>query len=170
MKNFKLFLITILTLGLTACSSDDDNNTVVLDLATIAGTYDVVFYEGSEIETDAGTSVVVKRSEFTTDTFTNTIYTFNSNGTFSRSGSFRITETETVTGQNSTTSSEIDSFDDVNVAFSVNTTSRTITLDGEVYDVTQFNGTNLRFTIMDSETVNGNIVTEEVEYRLVKQN
>lgn len=169
MKIFKLFFIAIAVIGFTACSSDDDNNTVELTNANLAGTYDVVFLEGSEVETDASSGVVVRTIQITADTFTNAIFIFNTDGTYSSSGDYRINFTITVTNVGTETESEIDSFDEAG-NYSTNDTNRTITIDGQVSDVTLFDGTNLYITFEETDSFNGNTTVSNSEIRLVKRN
>lgn len=168
MKIFKAFLFIALALVVTSCG-DDDAPVVELTNSNLVGTYNVVFLEGSFEETDNSSGVVVARAEFRGDTFTNATFTFNENGSYTAEGSYRSTTTFTVTGEAPSTESEIVDLDDTG-NFSVNTNSRTITFDGEVNDVTLFDGTNLYVISNDTEVEDGNTTTFTSEIRLVKQN
>ncbi len=169
MKIFRLFFMTIAVIGLTACSSDDDNNAVELTNTNLAGTYDVVFLEGSEVETDDSSGVVVRTIEVTGDTFTDAIFIFNADGTYSASGDYRVNFTITTTNVGTVMESEIDSFDETG-NYSTNNANSTITLDGEVGDVTLFDGTNLYVTFEETDSFGGNTTVSNSEIRLVKRN
>ena len=169
MKIFKFLFIALTIFGLTSCSNDDDNSTVELTIDNVVGTYDVVLLQGSEVVTDNSTGVVVVTRQITTDTFTNAIFIFNTDGTYSSSGSFRATLTETITGQNPTSESEIQSLDDDGLSFSVDTANRTITLDGQLGNVTLFDGINLYINLERTDTFNGNTTVFNTELRLRKQ-
>lgn len=168
MKILRFFLLAVLTLSVTACG-DDDSPTVELTTSNLVGTYDIIFLESNSVETDNGSGVVVERTQSVGDTFTNAMLVLNQNATYTVSGSYRVTETITTTGESPTTETEIENLDDSG-SFSVNTTSRTITFDGEVNDVTLFDGANLYLTNSDSEVIDGNTTVFNTEIRLVKQN
>lgn len=168
MKILKFFLVVAVLFTITACSSDDDSSRVELTSENFVGTYNVVFFEGESEETDAGSGVVVSRESFEGDTFTNAVFVFNNDGTYSSSGSYRLTTVERVTGQSSETTTEIEEFDSSGT-YSLNTESRTITFDGDISDVTRFNGVNLTIETTNTETEDGDTITEEIEIRLVKQ-
>ena len=172
MKSLKLFFIAIAAFGLTSCSSDDDggNNSVELTVENIEGTYNVVFLQGSEVETNDNTGVIVATRQITTDTFTNAVYTFDANGTYSASGSFRVVTVETLTGQNPATESEIQSFDEEDLPFTVDTANRVLNLEDGARNVILFDGTNLHMTFEETDTFEGNTSVINSELRLVKQN
>lgn len=169
MKIFKLFFMAIAVIGLTACSSDDDNNTVELSVTNLAGTYEVVFFQATGVETNDSSGVVVTTSQIMGDTFTDAIFNFNANGTYSSSGDYRINFTITTTNVGTVMESDIASFDETG-NFSVSNANRTITLDGEVGDITLFDGTNLYVTSEDIETDGGNTTVVNSEVRFIKQN
>ncbi|WP_299110827.1 hypothetical protein [uncultured Winogradskyella sp.] len=150
MKLLKSFLLIIILVSFSACSSDDDgggSNSVELTIENLVGTYEVTFLRGSSetsVTATDGSTVVTETEEREGDTFTNAIFVFNANGTYTTSGNFRETSTVTITGQSPETESEIVSIDDSGT-YSVNTESRTIIFDSdEINDVTRFNGTELR--------------------------
>lgn len=173
MKTLKFLLLVATIFTMSACSSDDDGGgapaQTELTTANIAGTYAITYYAGrSETSATAqGSTVVIQTEEYSGDTFTNAIATFNADGTYVLSGDYRETYTITVTGQAPVTETEIIPLDDAGT-FSVNNTSRTITLDGDVLEVLFFNGTNLNIMGSDSETDQGFTYTDEFEYRLEK--
>lgn len=172
MKLINFFLMATVVLTLSSCSSDDDGNTVIeLTNASIAGTYELTYFEGSSeysVVTSNGSVVVTEFETFTADTFTNATYTFNEDGTYVSSGSFRITYEITVTGEDTDTESLIESLDDSGT-YSVNTTSKTITIDGDVNDVKIFNGDKLTITGTDTDVFEGETEVFSFEIRLQKQ-
>lgn len=171
MKNLRILLIAVIAVGFTACSSDDDAPAFELSNANLAGTYDIVFLEGSEVEsttTSSGNTIVVETISFTTDTFTNATYVFSANGTLVSSGSFRLTETITANGS-STTDSEIVILDS-QTTFSLNITGRTITIDGDIWEITRFDDDELFLITTDVDVVGTNTFTEETELRLRRRN
>lgn len=169
MKIFKTFLFVALALIITSCGDDDDAPVVELTNANLVGTYDVVFLDGSIVVTDDSTSVILISAEIIGDTFTNATFTFNENGSYTSTGSFRSTTTATVNGQDPITESEIEDLDDSG-SFSLNSSDRTISLNEDVINITLFDGTNLHLTSIDTETEDGNTSTFTSEIRLVKQN
>lgn len=166
MKILKFFLLATTFIALSACSNDDDQNVVELTNSNIAGTYTVEFLEGTDTEVNDSSGVVISTTTFTTDTFTDATFTFTEGGTYSSTGSFRITFNTTVTGETPQTESEIQNFEDNMLAYSTDNTNRTLTLDGIVGNVTLFDGTNLYFTTEDTETFQGNTTTFVENFRL----
>ncbi len=173
MKTLKLFVLAIAVITLSACSSDDDSSTPVVELtnANLAGTYELIFYEDFYEETETasdGSAVVVETETCVGDTFTNAILTFNSDGTFVTSGNYREVCNLTINGQTST-EQDIVPFDSSG-SYSVNDTNRTIAFDGFINDVVLFDGTNLYLTSMQVETFDDETFRFEVEVRFRKQN
>lgn len=174
MKILKFFLFAAIALTFAACSSDDDGVTPVVELniANLVGTYDIFSITDSSETTVTGGGTTVQFSTYVSsgDTFTNTVFTFNADGTYVSSGSYRDTSTTTFTGQAPETVMEIVTIDDSGT-YSIDTVSRTLTLDGDdVYDVTVFNGTSL--TITDNYTETSQSFTDEgtFEIKMTKQN
>jgi hypothetical protein len=160
MKFLKLFLFTALIVSITACSSDDDDGPVPVELTNgnLAGTYNITFLEGSS------------QSSVVTESGTNAIIVFSAAGTYTVSGNYRETLTVTVTGQSPQTEQEIVTLD-TSSTYSTNNTNRTITFDDDtVNNVTLFDGTNLHFSQSYTETFESSTVVGEVRVRLVKQN
>ena len=177
MKILKFFLLAITIVSFTACSSDDDNNdeddVVLVELtnANAAGTYDIIYYAGSSetsVTAAGGVSVVISTEVYSGDTFTDAEFTLDLNGNYAFSGSYRETYTLTVTGQAPVTTMEIDDFTDSGF-YSLNNLERTISLDGDVSNVTQFDGTNLRIIGSFTDTIGNETEVDTFEYRLVKQ-
>ncbi len=177
MKLLKLFLFSVAILTFAACSSDDDvaETTTVLELnnANLAGTYELVFFEGTyttTTEASNGTTVIVETETFTTDTFTNAIFTFNEDGTYTSSGNYRITYVLNISGQDPETEIEIDTLEGEG-SYVTNNTNRTITLDlDSVEDVILFDSSKLNIMGGDVDVFEGDTTTSEFEIRLVRMN
>ncbi len=175
MKILKFFLLAFTLVAFVSCSSDDDSSgddvmVVELTNANLAGTYAITFYAGSSVTTVTatdGSSVVTERENYSGDTFTDAIFVFNENGTFSASGSYRENSTLMVTGQAPQSDSVIVNID-LSGSYSLNNATRTITIDGQTFDVNTFNGTNLKVTGTVIETSGNTTVEDSFEYRFVK--
>ena len=170
MKILKFFLFTAALFIITACSSDDAP-AFELNNANVAGTYNVVFLESEIIVTTefSGSTIVAGTIEAVADTFTNAVFTFNEDGTYSSTGSYRITTTIDPAEGPTTTESIIESFDDEGT-YSTNNSARTITIDGDTGTVTLFNSSNLRVIVDDVFTEDGSTFTSKSEIRLERQN
>ncbi|WP_299361594.1 hypothetical protein [Winogradskyella sp.] len=175
MKLLKSFLLIIVLVAFSACSSDDDNGptNIELTIENLTGTYELIYLRGSSqttITATDGTTVVTETDVWEGDTFTNTVYEFNADGTYTTSGSFVETYTITVTGQSPETDSEIVDIESSGT-YTVNTQNRTINFDGdEIGEVTLFNGTELRVVENYTETSDSFTETGTIEIRLIKQN
>ncbi len=173
MKTLKFFLFVATIFTLSACSSDDDNGgpvQVALTIDNLTGTFEFTYYEGMTETTGTvqGNTVTLATTTYFGDTFTNARTMFNSDGTYENSGSFRITTTTNVMGQDPMTESEIITIIDSG-DYVVNTEGRTISFDGNLTEVIYFDGTNLSIRTTDNYTdENDNDVSETAEYRLVK--
>ncbi len=172
MKILKTVFIAIAVFGLTGCSSDDDNNSVELTIDNLEGTYEITFLQESyeEVNTSSsGNTSIVETGTFTGDTFTNSLFVFNASGTFVSSGSFRLNSS--ITNDSGTqTDSQIEDLASSG-SYTINTASWTITIEGQVYDVVLFDGTNLWLNATYSDTVpGGNTQNITEELRFVKQN
>lgn len=171
MKRFKFLFFVITVIGLTACSSDD-STTVELTIDNFVGTYEITLFQGTAIESDissSGNTSVVETTTITGDTFTDFAYSFSSDGTYTLTGSYRQMTVVSVNGQ-AQTDNEIEIVNESGI-YTLNSTSRTITLDGEVTDITLFDGINLHLAISDTDTLpNGNTLSEQFEVRMAKPN
>ena len=112
MKIFKLFFFAAVLLMMTACGNDDDGgpSQTELNIANLAGTYNITFLEGSSelsVTTGSGNTIVAETETYSGDTFTNAILVLNAAGTYSISGSYVETYTVTVTGESPVTDEEI---------------------------------------------------------------
>lgn len=170
MKILKSILIlTLFSVALTSCSSDDDGgSSFELTAANFAGNYSLNFYEDTEIETrtiNGGT--IVTTIESVGDTFTNSVLTLNADGTYVDKSSYRITETTTLTGNPTTTETFIVS-ETTTGTYTLDTVNKTVTFDGDIFNITRFRETELRLTISDTEIFNDIVTETEEEYRFTR--
>ncbi|WP_431133835.1 hypothetical protein [Psychroserpens mesophilus] len=177
MKILKFFLFAMAIVSFSACSSDDDSNDdqgpveIVLNNDNLVGTYEIIYYAGSgqtSVTATGGVTVVTETDVYSGDVFTNAMLTFNTDGTYAFSGSYVETYTVTVTGQAPETQQGVVNLDETGT-FGFNNANRTITLNGELYNVTFFNETNLNMTNSYEETFQGITETDSFEFRLEKQ-
>ncbi|SER07500.1 hypothetical protein SAMN05421824_2976 [Hyunsoonleella jejuensis] len=172
MKTLKVFLFVAVALIFSSCSKDDGPVVIELNATNIEGTYEITLLQSSSRTTSTasnGSEVLIETETSVADTFTNAILTFNANRTYTTSGSFRVTYTLTVTGQNPETESEIVTLDDEG-SYSLDSNNNTISLDGDIFDVLSFNGTNITLRGEDTDNFNGETTVTITEIRLVKQN
>lgn len=160
-----------LVTAFSSCNNDDDSPTVELSNANLAGTYEITFYQGDSettVEASNGSKVVTEKESFKTDSYTNAIFNFNQNGTFTSSGSYRIEVTKTVTGAAPQTNSAVEILDESGT-YSLNKANKTITINGNTYDVVLFDGDRLYITGTE-EDVDGDFTTvSEWEIRLKRK-
>ena len=146
MKTFKLILVLAISIMAFSCGSDDDNTPAgpTLTNELLAGTYNLNFFNTTDVvvTTVPGGTVTTTITEVG-DTFGGSNVTFNANGPFTSSFQFRITETTTLQGNDPVVETYIIS-DSNSGSYTVNDANQTITIDGELNDVTLFNATDLR--------------------------
>ncbi len=152
MKNFKLLLLAFLSLTIINCSEDDEDNTIALNAANLAGVYDMNLFTAIETETETvnGVSTITRYEEVGTSF--NATFTFNSNGTLTTSGSYDYTEEEFVNGTLVDTDSDTQIFNDAGT-YTVTNNTLTLNIDGEstTFVVTEFNSTDLTLRLSESE-------------------
>ncbi len=172
MKNFKLFFLLTLAVAFSSCGNDDDGPSVIeLTNENFAGTYEITFLETEYVVTGVasnGSEVIIETEIEKGDTFTDAIFVFNTNGTYTTSGGYRATYTLTVNGD-SETDSEIVTLNDAGT-YSLNASNKTITIDGEPANIVSFDGTKMVLTAEIVETFNEETTTINTEIRLVKRN
>ncbi|MGC1472915.1 MAG: hypothetical protein WA775_10010 [Psychroserpens sp.] len=173
MKIFKLFFVAAVLLTMTACGNDDDGGSSEIELtnATLAGTYDITFLEGSSqtsLTSSTGTTVVSSTETYSGSVFSDAVLRLNASGTYSVAGDYVLTSIVTETGMDSETVEDIVTLNDSG-SFTVNNEERTISFDGEVSDILLFDGTNLRLGSTFIEVEGNETETSEEELRLVKQ-
>ncbi len=162
MKNFKLLLLAFVAILGTSCGNDDDGPGFELNTANLAGTYEVTSLTGNatvEQQQSVG-GTVTSTLTITSDTFTNTAFTFNANGTYTQSGSYRQTLVVRTPGSPDNTMTSIEEFDEEGT-FAINVASRTVSFtddfgDAEVFDISRFTANELWFT-QDVNEVDGDV-------------
>jgi hypothetical protein len=171
MKNFKLLLLAFVAILGTSCG-DDDGPGFALDAANFAGTYQVTALSGNVtiVEQQSVGGSVTTTLDFTGDTFNNTRFVFNANGTYTSSGSFRETTITRRSGTPDDTDTEIVDLDDQGT-FVLNIPSRTVTItddfgDATVLDISRFNASELFLTSDENETDGDVTITGTTEIRL----
>ena len=174
MKILKFLLLAITIVSFTACSSDDSNDegvvSVKLTNANIAGTYEVALYEGEKVTSvtaTGGTTVVTERQTYSGNTFTDFIFAFNVDGTYTTTGSYVRKTKINVTGQTPVTIEEVEIVDESGT-YNLNNANRTITLDGEVLNVDAFNGTKLNVSGSSEEIFQSITEANTFRYKLRK--
>lgn len=169
MKLFKSLLVLILAVTIVSCSSDDDNNQFVLSNANLSGTHSLTLFNTTDTETTNinGLDVV---TEFTSvgDTFQVTIV-FSEDGTYVIDGEFVSNYVTRVAGQVIDEGSEIIDIENQSGNYSTDNALRELVLDGEAWDVTLFNESELRIVLEDIYT-EGDVDYESTsEIRMVRQ-
>lgn len=171
MKILKNLFALIIIVSLAGCSSDDDNNTYLLNNSNLKGLYEITYFVSTEVKTTIVDGFEVEK---TTNSIGDTFeidFIFSENGTYSVDGLFRDVFTVVVNGvlDEYLSGSDIIDIDNEEGTYSTNQSSMTIVLDGEVYDVTLFNENEIRFTFEEIWEENGSnfIYTEEI--RLERQ-
>ena len=171
MKNLKLFLLGIIAITLTACSSDDENPEQQIDVTSLGGAYRLdsieTFYSLTETAPD-GSEIIIEREICEgIDVFADFI--FHSDGTLTTDGTYKNVCDKTSNGM-TTTSSEIIELND-SLFYTANNSNRTITIDFDVFDVTSFTGRVLEISLNETAVFDGfeNSQTEryEIKMRLV---
>jgi hypothetical protein len=154
MKNFKLLLLAFVAILGTSCG-DDDGPGFALNEDNFSGAYNVTFYNVVDTEVvNVGGTDVTSETTIVGDTFTNAVYTFNLDGTYTLTGSYRANETSKINGVVVDTDSYIEDFND-NGSYTINATARTITfgsgVDADVVSISGFsaNGVTLKQNDVD---------------------
>ena len=145
MKNFKLAIIALFAVAISSCS-DDDGPSYSFNQENLAGTYNIVFYE--EVTTEnfsVGGTTATSRTEIEGSSFTNAQIIFNSNGTFSWTGLYDVSETTFLQGQEVSSTDYIDEFDESG-SFSIDEEERTINLNQSdfIFEVSRFSESSFR--------------------------
>ena len=160
MKIFKLTLIAFITTTILSCS--DNSNDPELDLTneSLAGSYNITILN-IDIESSAevaGVPVTISNTTIDGDTFQVDVV-FNTNGTYTAGGQYRVTSTVTPVATAPVTNTEIIVFDDSG-SYSINSDESTITfmiqdqaLLSGTFNVSDFNENSISLTQQVEETI-----------------
>ena len=160
MKIFKLTLIAFITTTILSCS--DNSNEPELDLTneSLAGNYNITILS-IDIESSAevaGVPVTISNTTIDGDTFQVDVV-FNTNGTYTAGGQYRVTSTVTPVATPPVTNTEIIVFDDSG-SYSINSDENTITfmiqdqaLLSGTFNVSDFNENSISLTQQVEETI-----------------
>jgi len=158
MKTIKTIYFTALLmvglLTLNSCGDDDDSSGLELTPTELAGTYFLTLAESTTITEqvfDAG--IVTSTIETTGDTFDQSNYTFSTDGTYTQDWRYRVTQTSSATIEDQETEESIfiTTINDSGT-YSTSDVNSTITIDGNIYDVTRFNNSELRLELNETFT------------------
>jgi len=151
MKKIKLLLLACVAVFATSCGGDDDGPGFEFNQENLTGSYSITAYEVDEEETDnLGGADVTVRTTIEGDRFTNAVFAFNSNNTYSISGNYGATTVRRVNGQAAPAVETSETFNESG-SYGINTDERTISLDGDVYSVSRFSSNG--FTITYTEDI-----------------
>jgi len=172
MKKLNLILLLAISIMVMSCGSDDDSSSLELTNASISGTYNLTFFEATEVienSLPAGTVTTTIVSEG--DTFGSSNVVFNANGTVVSNLQFRIIETTTFENDAPTEDIFLNNPDNDTDTFtySVDDAGRTLTLDGDIFDVTLFNDNELRIEFFETEVDGDETITFSQEIRFTRQ-
>ena len=160
MKIFKFTLIAFITTTILSCS--DNSNDPELDLTneSLAGNYNITILN-IDIESSAevaGVPVTISNTTIDGDTFQVDVV-FNTNGTYTAGGQYRVTSTVTPVATPPVTNTEIIVFDDSG-SYSINSDENTITfmiqdqaLLSGTFNVSDFNENSISLTRQVEETI-----------------
>jgi len=160
MKIFKFTLIAFITTTILSCS--DNSNDPELDLTneSLAGSYNITILN-IDIESSAevaGVPVTISNTTIDGDTFQVDVV-FNTNGTYTAGGQYRVTSTVTPVATPPVTNTEIIVFDDSG-SYSINSDESTITfmiqdqaLLSGTFNVSDFNENSISLTQQVEETI-----------------
>ena len=160
MKIFKFTLIAFITTTILSCS--DNSNEPELDLTneSLAGNYNITILS-IDIESSAevaGVPVTISNTTIDGDTFQVDVV-FNTNGTYTAGGQYRVTSTVTPVATPPVTNTEIIVFDDSG-SYSINSDENAITfmiqdqaLLSGTFNVSDFNENSISLTQQVEETI-----------------
>jgi hypothetical protein len=160
MKTLKFILFTLIATTILSCSDNSTEPAFILSNESLAGDYDIAVLN-IDIETTAevaGVAVTISNTAIVGDTFQVDVI-FNTDGTYSASGQYRVVSTVTPVGTAPITDTEIIVFSDSG-SYSVNAVDDTITFMalGDVllagtFNVTVFNETSVTLSQQVEETI-----------------
>lgn len=155
MKLSKLLFLMLLAIATVSCSSDDGAEPFLLTKANLAGNYKTELLTAHIEQTFTVNNIpILSVTDIVGDTFqVNT--TFFEDGTFTRTGNFRIVTTVRTNNQTETTS-EIITVDESGT-YVIGQTGNTLTLrqngDSQTFDVKRFNETKLSLERISNDPI-----------------
>jgi hypothetical protein len=168
MKTFKTILFLTLISFFTGCSSNDADPVIALTTANFSGEYTLTFFESKTVKTQIIDGVSIVSTIISVgDTFTNSLFTFNSDGTYVINNSYRVVETTTVAGSSPVEFSQLIT-DTTTGDYFLNDAIRAINIDGATYGVAFFSESEVRLQVK-TNSVSGGIDTDySEEIRLIR--
>lgn len=166
MKLIKSFIIFVMVLSVAACSKDDSSK-YHYNKNNLTGTYSLNYLKSKEVKTVKIDGFdVVTTTELTGDTFSVT-YSFSSDNSLTKNGTYRIVEKKTQNNQTQE-SSYIVVLDNEVESYSVQESAKLLTINGVSYEVVNFNETGFRLKRSETTEVEGVVVEFEEELRFEK--
>lgn len=166
MKVLKSLIVFVMVMSVAACSKDDSPR-FEYNKNNLTGTYNLVSLESKEVKTVKIDGFdVVTTTKHKGDTFDVT-YSFSSDNTVTKNGTYRIVKTVTYNDQTQE-SSYIVVLDNEVENYSVQESAKLLTIDGVSYDVVNFNETGFRLKRSETTEVEGTIIEFEEELRFEK--
>ncbi len=160
MKIFKFTLIALITTTIVSCSDNSYEPELDLTNESLAGNYNITILN-IDIESSAevaGVPVTISNTTIDGDTFQVDVV-FNTNGTYTAGGQYRVTSTVTPVATPPVTNTEIIVFDDSG-SYSINSDENTITfmiqdqaLLSGTFNVSDFNENSISLTQQVEETI-----------------
>jgi hypothetical protein len=160
MKIFKFTLIALITTAILSCSDNSYESELELTNESLAGNHNITILN-IDIESSAevaGVPVTISNTTIDGDTFQVDVV-FNTNGTYTAGGQYRVTSTVTPVATAPVTNTEIIVFNDSG-SYSVNSDENTITfmiqdqaLLSGTFNVTDFNENSISLSQQVEETV-----------------
>ncbi len=168
MKPTKVLLILFTALAVLSCKSDDDGvQEFVLNNENLSGSYQLTFFQATTIETTSINGLdVVSTITNIGDTF-DVDYFFTNDGDYTANGLFRIVFTVEVNGVITEEDAFIETVNIPNGNYATTTSTSILVLDGETYEVTLFNETELRLIFEETVTFptgDTEVYTEELRF------
>ena len=169
MNKLKFIFVFVAALGMIACSEDEGSST---DSGGISGTWapTALTYNGTSSITVQGQTVTMDFDATGTD-FTDTMVTFNNDGTFDSSGNGIVVEMSMeFMGQTTTQEFSGQSFIE-NGTWEVNGNIMTVTNEGSEpmeFNIVEMNDTTLHLTGDITDSVQGNEATIHIDMTFTK--
>ena len=150
MKLIKPLFLLMMIVSLVSCSSDDDNNQFLLNNANLAGTYEVTFFESTEVHTgEFDGEEIVSTTTNVGDTF-EVDYRFLEDGNYLINGLYRNVTTVVVENNPPSEDAGFVVIDNEAGNYSTNSDTMRLIIDEEINEVTLFNENEIRFTFEET--------------------